>query len=260
MIPTEISKLAGRVRRKCIEIASLPMGCHLGGSLSVVDIIAVLFSQFYEPLRGDEIILSKGHAAAALYATLYECGLIEDDPALSYGKKGSHFTGHPNTSIDHVGFATGSLGHGPALGLGWSLGLNLSGLAGTTYVILGDGELQEGSCWEAFQVAVAKKIANLVFILDYNGAQNDGWVDDVSPLGNIELKTRSFGLSCVVADGHDYADLAQALRTERTSTPLFIIAHTTKGKGVKSLEGNTKSHYVKIDENLAKKWCSEILS
>ena len=146
--------LARRIRAKCIEIASLPVGCHIGGALSCVDLLAVLYGRLLREEPRTEVILSKGHAAAALYATLWKTGRLTTDPAASYGMTGSPLTGHPNTAVPGVSLATGSLGHGPSLGLGIALGKLLRGNAGEVVVIVGDGELQEGAAGKRFNSPV----------------------------------------------------------------------------------------------------------
>lgn len=243
-----MKKLAYQARLKCLEIAKTKTGCHLGGSLSVIDVLIVLFNKFYNRTQGDTIILSKGHASAGLYSVLYVSKLISIDPALEYGKSKSIFTGHPNNCIEHIEFSTGSLGHGPSLGIGWAVSQKLKQQKGIAYVILGDGELQEGSCWEAFQVAIAKHIGQLVFIIDHNKAQNDGYVNDIVSLGNLKEKLSSFGAECLVIDGHDYEQIIQAIKSIPTHKPLFIIANTIKGKGIKSIENNPLSHYMVLKE------------
>lgn len=253
-----MNEIAKRIRCKCVEIAGRPTGCHLGGSLSSADILAVLYGRIYHPERGDAIIVSKGHVAAAVYAALFECGYLEIDPANCYGDIDSPFTGHPNTKLDHIHFATGSLGHGPALGLGWALAQRLKNTNGKAYVLLGDGELQEGSCWETFQIAAARKINNLVFIVDRNRAQNDGWLHEINDIGDVEKKANSFGLSAMTVDGHDCKALFQALQRVDPEKPLFVVAKTIKGKGIKAIENNVKSHYIVAKENNVKKWLSEL--
>ena len=252
-----IEKLANQIRKKCVEISKISTGCHLGGSLSATDILAVLFAKCYEPTRGDTIILSKGHCAAALYATLYELGLIAYDPAITYGQRDSLFTGHPNDKIPHIYFSTGSLGHGLSLGLGWALGQQLSKTNGMTYVIVGDGELQEGSCWEALQVAASKKIKNFIVIVDKNKAQNDGWIKDISPVDNLIEKAKSFGMHVITVNGHDHAALYESVYSYQTE-PLFIVAETTKGKGIHQLENNYKAHYVTAKVDIAAQWLREL--
>jgi len=250
--------LAKKIRARCIAISQRTTGCHLGGCLSVADILAVLFTKFGKT-KDNLIILSKGHAAAALYAVLFELGLLNEDPALSYGEKNSIFTGHPHHKISHIQFATGALGHGPALGLGWALGQKLQQTLGRVYVIVGDGELQEGSCWEAFQVAVALRLDNFVVIVDRNRAQNDGWVDSICPLGDLEAKAQAFGFLTVEINGHNLQDLQKSVDLFKTNQPVFIIANTVKGKGINELENNVKCHYVIAKPNMVNKWLNEVI-
>lgn len=252
--------LAKKIRAKCVKIAKLPTGCHLGGCLSVTDILLVLFKKFYLHDKNNAIILSKGHAAAALYSTLFVLNLIQEDPELNYGQNTANFTGHPNHKIQHVLFATGSLGHGPALGLGWALGQKLNNLKGKAYVIVGDGELQEGSCWETFMVAAALKLDNFCIVVDRNKAQNDGWVEEICSLGKLTEKAQAFGFAVIEVDGHDFIALEQAAKTFVYDKPIFIIANTIKGKGIKELENNVKSHYVTAKPGIMEKWVKEILA
>ena len=253
-------QLAQKARKKLAQIAGRPTGCHMGGALSVTDILAVLFSEYYFEERGDAIILSKGHTAAALYAVLYETGRCSQDPALDYGAKGSIFTGHPHHHIPGVLFSTGSLGHGPSLGLGWALAQKLKRKdCAITYIIMGDGELQEGSCWEAMQVMIAQKLHRIVLIIDRNGGQNDGFIDDICPLGDLMSKGSAFGFQTKQIDGHSHQQIQETFSQWDCSRPLFLIAETCKGKGIKSLENDPRSHYVCTKPAIAQQWIDEVM-
>ncbi|MEW4370246.1 1-deoxy-D-xylulose-5-phosphate synthase N-terminal domain-containing protein [Paenibacillus kandeliae] len=241
-----------QARKLIIDMAATEVGCHIGGSLSVIDLLLTSFALYGHDER-NRIILSKGHAAAALYSTLHVLGLIQDNPADSYGKKDSLFTGHPNYLLPHIPFATGSLGHGPAYGAGWALSQRIRGEQGISIVISGDGELQEGSCWEALQVIAAKQINNFIHIIDVNGGQNDGLVQDISPLPHLGDRFRAFGFDVVEIDGHDLEQITAALEG-KAERPLAILAHTIKGKGIKAMEGNPAAHYAKISRAQAYKW------
>ncbi|WP_322922519.1 1-deoxy-D-xylulose-5-phosphate synthase N-terminal domain-containing protein [Paenibacillus campi] len=241
-----------QARKLIIDMAATEVGCHIGGSLSVIDVLLTSFALY----GGDErnrIILSKGHAAAALYSTLYVLGWLHDNPADSYGQKDSLFTGHPNHLLPQIPFATGSLGHGTAYGAGWALSQRLRGEQGRSIVISGDGELQEGSCWEALQVIAAKQLHSFTQIIDHNGGQNDGLVQDISPLPRLADRFSAFGFDVREIDGHDLQQISAALEI-RTDRPLAIIAHTIKGKGIKAMEGNPAAHYAKISRAQAYKW------
>ncbi|MFD1885019.1 1-deoxy-D-xylulose-5-phosphate synthase N-terminal domain-containing protein [Paenibacillus wenxiniae] len=241
-----------QARKLIIDMAATEVGCHIGGSLSVIDVLLTSFALYGNDER-NRIILSKGHAAAALYSTLYVLGWLQDNPADSYGQKESLFTGHPNYLLPHIPFATGSLGHGPAYGAGWALSQRLRGEQGRSIVISGDGELQEGSCWEALQVIAAKQLHAYTQIVDYNGGQNDGLVQDISPLPQLADRFSSFGFEVREIDGHDLQQITAALEV-KTNRPLAIIAHTIKGKGIAAMEGNPAAHYAKISRAQACKW------
>jgi len=249
-----VAELRRRARELIIDMAATPTGCHLGGSLSVIDILLAAHLHFG---NGPEhrIVLSKGHAAAALYATLHLFGHIPN-PVEHYGRAGSSLTGHPNQKVPGVPFATGSLGHGVALTLGWALGQRLKGARGVGVAIAGDGELQEGLPWEAFQIAQAKGVGNFAVVVDVNGGQNDGAVTDISPMPALTERLTAFGFAAVACDGHDLAALQDTFGGHDFlgKRPLAILAKTVKGKGVPSLEGNPTSHYVVLQPSQAAAW------
>lgn len=247
--------LARRARELIIDMAASPRGCHLGGSLSVIDILIAAYGAFKDD-PDTRVVLSKGHAAAALYAALHVHGILELDPAPRYGLAGEPFTGHPGPGVPGVTFPTGSLGHGVPCALGWALGQRLRRSGGMGIAVVGDGELQEGLCWESFQLAQAKGIANFVVIVDANGGQNDGLVDEISPLGDLPGRLSSFGFLVEALDGHDLEALSASLvgHAERPLRPLAILARTVKAKGVPDLEGNPASHYVVIPKARAMAW------
>lgn len=248
----ELPALARQAREVIIDIAASDVGCHIGGSLSVIDILLFALNRF----QADQqhcVVLSKGHAAAALYSALWVLGYSDSNPALSYGRSDSLYTGHPNHHLPNIRFATGSLGHGVGYAAGWALAQRQLSTQGIGVVIGGDGELQEGLCWEVLQVLSAKEIANFIYVIDYNGAQNDGYVQDISPIADIKARFASYQLDVVEIDGHDFSQLAQAFHA-RQNRGLVIIAHTVKGKGVPELEGNPSCHYAKIKLHQAIKW------
>ncbi|MFI9815803.1 1-deoxy-D-xylulose-5-phosphate synthase N-terminal domain-containing protein [Saccharothrix variisporea] len=243
---------AVRARRLVVDMAAQPTGCHLGGSLSVVDILVAAFDRAAED-DGTEVVLSKGHAAAALYAALHVSGRLAENPAPLYGLAGHHYTGHPSPAVPGVRFPTGSLGHGVPYAVGWALARRLSGGTGLGIAVTGDGELQEGLVWEACQVAAAQRLANLVVVVDRNGGQNDGLVADISPLPDLGARFAAFGFDVSEVDGHDIGAV-RALLDGVGSRPHAVIAHTVKGKGVPPVEGKAGAHYVTIDAARAAKW------
>lgn len=246
---------ANGARRLVVDMAASEVGCHLGGSLSVVDILEAAYT-VAAGAPGTEVVLSKGHAAAALYAVLHGHGLIESDPAPTYGRAGSPYTGHPGPSVPGVLFPTGSLGHGLPYAAGWALACRVLGRPGGAIAVLGDGELQEGLVWETLQVVQAKQITNLTVVVDRNGGQNDGWVADISPMPDLPARFAAFGFDVVELDGHDVEKLMSTLTPAPgpDGRPRVVLAATVKGKGVSAVEGKAAAHYVRISPARARQW------
>lgn len=244
-----------RARRLVVDMAASPRGCHLGGSLSVLDI---LIAALHRAASGDgtEVVLSKGHAAAGLYAALYVNGTLPEDPAPLYGRAGHPYTGHPGPKVPGVRFPTGSLGHGVPYAAGWAMSRRLARQPGLGIAVTGDGELQEGLVWETCQVAAAQRLGNFVLVVDRNGGQNDGMVADVSPLPRLAERFAAFGFETAEVDGHDLTALTEVLSGDRAAAtrPLAVVAGTVKGRGVPAVEGKAASHYVTIDAARAAKW------
>lgn len=251
--PSHVDR-AARARRLIVDMAASERGCHLGGSLSVIDLLLAAFDRA-EGDDGTRVVLSKGHAAAGLYAALHVTGRLAENPAPHYGQVGHPYTGHPGPKVPGVAFPTGSLGHGVPYAAGWALAQRLSGRGGLGIAVSGDGELQEGLVWETAQVAAARRLGNFVLLVDRNGGQNDGLVADISPLPDLADRFRAFGFDAAEVDGHDHAALTAILAGERPGDrPLAVVATTVKGKGVRAVEGKAGSHYVKIDAERAEKW------
>jgi transketolase len=246
---------AARARRLIVDMAASEVGCHLGGSLSVVDILVAAHTVAAR-LPGTEVVLSKGHAAAALYAVLHETGQIPEDPAPRYGQAGSPYTGHPGPKVPGVRFPTGSLGHGLAYAAGWALSRLILRQPGGAIAVLGDGELQEGLVWETLQVISAKQIPNITVVVDLNGGQNDGYVHDISPLTNLPDRMTAFGLEVEEVDGHDVEKLMAALAPG--DRPRAVLAATVKGRGVPAVEGKASAHYARISPARARQWKAAI--
>ncbi|MFJ7153157.1 thiamine pyrophosphate-dependent enzyme [Streptomyces sp. NPDC100445] len=250
-----LAERAVAARRLVVDMAAGPRGCHLGGSLSVLDILLVALDRAAAG-DGTEVVLSKGHAAAGLYAALHVSGVLPDDPAPRYGRAGEPYTGHPGPGVPGVRFPTGSLGHGVPYAAGWALARRIGGQGGLGIAVAGDGELQEGLVWETCQVAAAQRLGNLVLVVDVNGGQNDGLVADISPLPRLAERFAAFGFDVAEVDGHDHAALTEVLAGDRRAEhrPLAVLARTVKGKGVPAVEGRAGSHYVTIDAARAAKW------
>jgi transketolase len=254
-----LTERAVAARRLVVEMAGSVRGCHLGGSLSVMDILIAALDRASRD-DGTEVVLSKGHAAAGLYAALHVTGMILENPAPHYGLAGHPYTGHPGPKVPGVLFPTGSLGHGVPYAAGWAMAQRLAGKRGLGIAIAGDGELQEGLVWETCQVAAARRLGNLIVVVDRNGGQNDGMVADISPLLNLPGRFAAFGFDTVELDGHDIASLSAALEPDREAAerPLAVIANTVKGKGVPAVEGKAAAHYVTIDPARAAKWMRSV--
>ena len=255
--PAGLADVAGRVRGHVVDMCAGREGGHLGGSLSIVDILTVLYfgvlrvdPAWPENPDRDMFVLSKGHGALALYATLAERGFLPVGELASYGQPGSRLMGHPMRDLPGVEVSTGSLGHGLSLGLGFALAARLAASERRSFVITGDGELQEGSCWETAACAAAQRADNLVAIVDRNGLQLTGPTEGISPLEPLADRWRAFGWSVREADGHDQAALAAALGATpwEPGRPSVLIARTTKGHGIRFLAGKPVCHYATLSE------------
>lgn len=244
--------LAKQYRRELIEMLYRVQTGHPGGSLSATEILLLLFKEVLhfdskqpEMPGRDRFVLSKGHAAPMLYLNLAHEGFFPLDDLKSLRQEGSHLQGHPCWhKTPGVELSTGPLGLGISAAIGMALAAKLKQSNEYIYVLVGDGELQEGIVWEALMSASKFKLNNLVMIIDNNGIQLDGSVKEIMPLGNIEAKIRSFGWYVTRCDGHDFTALRQAFDSVRNSesTPKAIVADTVKGKGVSFMENTSIWH------------------
>lgn len=225
---------------------------HVGVALSCVDILAALYTEVMNctpatvnsPDR-DRFILSKGHGCMALYAVLARMGFIDRSILKTYGRNGSFLAEHPLAGkIAGVECATGSLGHGLAIGAGMARGLKLQGIKARVFVLLGDGECNEGSVWEAAALAGAEHLDNLVALVDGNGLQACGSCADISPGINLSDCWKGFGWKVEEADGHDYRELVEVLgHSPVAGTPRVVLCRTVKGSGIDFMEGDLEWHY-----------------
>ena len=250
----ELQAICKRVRREIIEMTGAAKSGHPGGSLSAVEILVELYFDYMRidpktpkwPDR-DRFILSKGHAAPVLYAVMAEAGFA-DTPIGQLNtlrKLGSVYQGHPDVRfIPSLEASTGSLGEGLSLALGMGLGARLDGRPCRTYVMFGDGEIQEGQVWESAMAGAFHKVDNVAVIVDYNGIQLDGFVKDIMEVAPLAEKWRAFGWHTLEIDGHDIPSIQKALREAEATKfrPTCIVAHTSKGKGVSFMENNPKFH------------------
>ncbi len=247
----ELKLKANDIRVWSIKMIYRAQSGHPGGALSAADILAVLY--FYEmrvdpknpewPDR-DRFVLSKGHASAAYYAALAMRGFFPTEDLLSFRNVDSYLQGHPSLMVPGVDMCTGSLGQGLSTGIGMALAAKLDKKDYRTYVLLGDGEIEEGNIWEAAMTAATRKLDNLVAIVDRNKIQLDDFTDRMVELDPLEEKWRGFGWRVISINGHDVVQIIRALDEARKTKgkPTVIIAHTVKGKGVSYMENTAKYH------------------
>lgn len=248
----ELQMTANEIRKSIIRAVHSAKCGHPGGSLSAADIFTYLY---YEELNvdpkypdmpeRDRFVLSKGHVAPGLYSTLAEKGFFPKEDLLTLRHVGSYLQGHPDMKgIPGVDMSSGSLGQGISAAVGMALSAKMSGDAYRVYTLLGDGEIQEGQVWEAAMFAGARKLDNLVVIVDNNGLQIDGNIADVCSPYPIDEKFKAFNFHVINVDAHDFDDLARAFKEARETKgmPTAIIAKSVKGKGVSFMENNAGWH------------------
>ena len=248
----ELNKIAKEIRRGIIEEVYSAKSGHPGGALSIADILTVLyFNQMNinpkEPKSNlrDRLILSKGHASAALYSALAERGYFNKEELKTFRKLESNLQGHPDMKkLPGVDMTSGSLGQGLSVANGMAIASKMDELGCRIYCILGDGEIEEGQIWEAAMTSNKYKLDNLCVILDSNGLQIDGSVQDVKALDCLESKWKSFGFEVIPVDGNNIESLINAFEKARQTKgkPSIIIAKTTKGKGVPFMENKAEWH------------------
>ena len=246
------SDFATRIRIEAIRMVARANASHIGGALSMADLTAVLYCGVLRirpedpqwPER-DRLLLSKGHACSALYAALALRGFFDLDELQTYGRDDSRLMGHISHNVPGVEFSTGSLGHGLPFACGKALAAKRTAASWRTFVLLSDGELDEGSNWEAILFAPQHKLDNLVAIVDYNKIQSLGHVSEILPLDPLSDKFRSFGWAVREVDGHDHEAIYDALRSIpwQPGRPSVLVGHTVKGKGVDFMEGELLWHY-----------------
>jgi transketolase len=248
----ELAAITKRMRREAIKMITEAGSGHPGGSLSVAEITTTLFFDVMKHRPADpgwadrdRFILSKGHCCPMLYAVMAECGYCPKDQLNTLRKLGSIYQGHPDVRfLPALEASTGSLGLGLSLGIGMALAAKLNQSPSRSYVVLGDGEIQEGQIWEAAMFAGFHHVDNVVAIVDNNQIQLDGFVKDIMALEPLGDKWRSFGWHVVEIYGHDIAALQNAFgeAASMKGKPTCILAHTVKGKGVSFMENNPKFH------------------
>ena len=254
-----------KFRREILMMIHSAKSGHPGGSLSCIDILNVLYSKCMKVITDktsadydlrDRFVLSKGHASAALYTVLAHKGFFDEKELMSFRQLGSNLQGHPCAhKLDGVEVSTGSLGQGLSMGVGMALGLRLDNNSAKVFVLMGDGEIEEGSVWEAAMNASAKKLDNLIAFVDRNKLQIDGSTEDIKAIGSAAEKFKAFGWNTFEIDGHDFNEIYCAIEDAKrlkNQKPTVIIANTIKGKGVSFMENQAGWHgKAPNDEQLA---------
>ena len=256
----ELKEVSKSIRKNILGMAFTAgsSSAHIGGALSIADIIGTLFAKKIKFREGDpyfegrdRFILSKGHACLAYYASLFENKFLDKNDLLSFEKNGSDLLGHPVRNMKKgIEFSTGSLGMGLSLGIGVALSLKKKKLSNHIYIILGDGECNEGSVWEAAMCASHYKLNNITVIVDNNNFQQTGSNDQIMSLGDLSLKWKSFNWSTSVIDGHNFEQINSSLEKNIIDGPNVIIAKTIKGKGVSIFENNNSWHHAVITKKI----------
>lgn len=238
-----LSALAMEARITALKMVHKAKAAHIGSSLSVIDILIASY-EFQSKNEGSEVILSKGHAAAGLYAVLNAFGWVPDEWVESYCENGSRLGGHATKAgIPGVVFSTGSLGHALPFAVGVSLRKQRRNQKGQSIVVLSDGECDEGSNWEAALLAGHLNLSNIIVVIDRNRLQSFTDTEQTVRLEPLDSKWKSFGWDVVQVNGHELTELVQALDAEPRVGPKVVIANTVKGKGVSFMEGDNLWHY-----------------
>jgi len=243
-----LQNIALEIRKTIIEMAHKSNGPHVGSALSCADIMAALYFGVLdikspESEERDRFILSKAHSAMALYSALFHKGWLDEHTLMSYYQNGGSLPAHTDRfTVKGIEISAGSLGHGLPIGLGIAHAFKLRGAKQKVYVLMGDGETQEGSVWEAAMLAPALKLSNLTVLIDYNNLQGYGRARELVSFEPLAEKWRAFGWNAVEVDGHDHKSIKSACLAN-SDMPKVIICNTTKGKGVSFMEDELKWHY-----------------
>ena len=253
-LEVKLSQDSIRLRKRLLEITRSAGRGHIGPALSIIEIVDVLYRNVMmnsgDPhsrrwSKRDRFLLSKGHGCLGLYVVLEDLGLLDELDLSNFCRYESNFGGHPESStVPVIEFSTGSLGHGMPVAVGLAVAAKLKKESWRVFVVVGDGELNEGSNWEAAAHAHKHKLDNLVVIIDYNYMQASGEVSDVLDMHPLKGKWEAFGFETIEVNGHDREELNRALDLKSANnSPLCIIAHTVKGKGIKEAENSSVWHH-----------------
>jgi transketolase len=258
-------ELSKNIRINALKMVAKAKASHIGSALSIADIVSVLYADVLKVFpenpaaaNRDRLILSKGHACVAVYAALAEIRFFPKKDLETYGEDYSPLMNHISHKVPGVEFSTGALGHGLPFGVGKALYAKNKNLGWRVFVILSDGELDEGSNWEALMFAAHHQLNNLTLIIDYNKLQSLTSIEKTLGLEPLADKFRAFGAHVVELDGHDHFALSQELKIPSINQPKVIIAHTTKGKGVSFMENQVIWHYRSPNEEQLAKAIGEV--
>lgn len=241
----DAASIAG-VRSKLINLHYQKKIGHLGGNLSCIDSMLLIFHEFIGD--DDKFILSKGHAAGALYVTLWSLGRLTEEELSTFHSDDTFLPGHPPINkFREISFSTGSLGHGLSLAAGSALASKLRSDTRKVICMTSDGEWQEGATWEALIFATHHNLSNLTIVVDQNGLQGFGSTDQVASMGNLKKKLSGFEVDLLVVDGHNIEDIRSSLAYKSHKIKLILL-QTIKGKGINSFEGRFESHYLPLEE------------
>ena len=247
-----LEETAKKIRKQLVQMHYASNSSHIGSGMSIVDILTILYFKTchihkdnFDKKDRDRIILSKGHAVASLFAALKEKGILSEEELAGYYKNGQYLGGHPNLGIKGVEASTGSLGHGLPMAVGMALAHKLNKNSNEVFIILGDGECNEGSVWESAILAVRFQLDNLTIIVDCNEIQGYDFTRDICPQQRLEDLWKGLGAYFIKVNGHDFAELDKALdkMNKRKGFPKILIAKTVKGKGISFMEDKMEWHY-----------------
>ncbi len=259
----ELKEKAAKLRNDIVDVTFWAGGAHIGGAMSMVDIITILYSKFIklDPSNPDledrdRFVLSKGHTGVGLAPLLAEKGFFDKEILKTFNQFNSPFGMHLDSlKVRGLDASTGSLGHGLPIALGMALAARVKNLDYKTYCVLGDGEMNEGSNWEAIMAAAHYKVTSLIPIVDFNKRMIDGKVEDIMSIDPLDEKWKAFGWDVIEINGHDFNQLNDAIEKAHAAVekPVVIIANTIKGKGIDFMEDQTKWHYGSIDSTVVEK-------
>ena len=263
-----LKAFAVRIRLATLEAIHAIGSGHVGGALSIADVLAVLYGREMNvraedprwPDR-DKLVCSKGHAGPGVYGTLALKGYFPYEELKTLNRNGTRLPSHcDRTKTPGIDVTTGSLGQGTSQAVGLALGDRLKGRKDRVFLIVGDGEMDEGQCWEAFAFAAARKLGNLVVLIDWNKKQLDGLCDDVLPMGSFAQKMTAFGFDTVQVDGNDVEAVAAALERTRQGgdKPYAIVMDTVKGAGIEEVSNMVMNHSIPVNDEKYEKWTGEL--